>query len=193
MRCWPAGVDPAETGAVDKQVVHEEMNRARAQFHRILDDAGVVELHQPSQGTRRNNQQLLFHMLLGFLVVRVLLVLVRLFDRLPASLSRGFARLLNAVTVPFDAVKYAGARVAGTVLKTSQMAALFDWVVAALDRRLDRETDANLGRGMHYPTRWDPFFQDYMTLADVYRFPTQHFDFHDRQFTLPEGGRPGAR
>jgi hypothetical protein len=23
-----------------------------------------------------------------------------------------------------------------------------------------------------------------MTLADVYRFPTQHFDFHRRQLTL---------
>jgi hypothetical protein len=37
---------------------------------------------------------------------------------------------------------------------------------------------------MHYPTRWDPFFQDRMTLADVYRFPTQHYDFHRRQLTL---------
>jgi hypothetical protein len=51
-------------------------------------------------------------------------------------------------------------------------------------RRLDAETDADLDRGMHYPTRWDPFFEPYMTLAAVYRFPTQHFDFHRRQLTL---------
>jgi hypothetical protein len=31
---------------------------------------------------------------------------------------------------------------------------------------------------VHYPTTWDPFFADYMTLADVYRYPTQHFRFH---------------
>ncbi len=37
---------------------------------------------------------------------------------------------------------------------------------------------------MHFPTRWDPFFQDHMTLADVYRFAGQHFDFHARQLTL---------
>lgn len=42
-------------------------------------------------------------------------------------------------------------------------------------------TEADLGRGMHYPTRWDPFFTDYMTLADVYRFPTRHFHFHHQQ------------
>jgi len=173
--------------------VHEEMERARADFHRFLDEATVTDLRQPSQGTRWNNRQLLFHMLLGFLVVRVLLVLVHLFDRLPAPISRGFARLLNAVTVPFDVVNYAGALVAGTVLPTGRMTALFDWVVASLGRRLNRETDADLGRGMHYPTRWDPFFQDYMTLADVYRFPTQHFDFHARQLTLQHGGRSDAQ
>lgn len=185
-------MNAAETPTVDKQAVLEEMERARADFHRFLDEATPSELRQPSQGTRWTNRQLLFHMLLGFLVVRILLVLVRVFDRLPAPVSRGFAWLLNAVTVPFDVVNYAGARVAGTVLTTGRMTSLFDWVVAALGRRLDRETDAALGRGMHYPTRWDPFFQDYMTLADVYRFPTQHFDFHARQLTLQRGGPSDA-
>ena len=37
---------------------------------------------------------------------------------------------------------------------------------------------------MHFPTRWDPFFKDYMTLEDVYRYPGQHFDFHKRQLTV---------
>jgi hypothetical protein len=186
-------VDAAQTPAVDKQAVLADMKQAQADFHRFLDEATVTDLRQPTQGTRWTNRQLLFHMLLGFLVVRVLLILVRFFDRLPASVSRGFAWVLNAVTVPFDVVNYAGAWVAGTALTAGQMAALFDWVIAALGRRLDRETDADLGRGMHYPTQWDPFFQDYMTLADVYRFPAQHFDFHARQLTLQRGGEPDTR
>jgi hypothetical protein len=37
---------------------------------------------------------------------------------------------------------------------------------------------------MHYPVRWDPFFTGYMTLADLFRYPTQHYDFHRRQLTL---------
>ncbi|MGB9223141.1 hypothetical protein [Mycobacterium sp.] len=42
---------------------------------------------------------------------------------------------------------------------------------------------------MHFPSRWDPFFNDYMTLEDVYRYPGQHFDFHQRQLTPnPETG-----
>ncbi|MGH3570775.1 MAG: hypothetical protein ACRDUW_02920 [Pseudonocardiaceae bacterium] len=38
---------------------------------------------------------------------------------------------------------------------------------------------------MHYSTRWDPF-PEFMTLADVYHSPTQHFDFHHRQLSLEE-------
>ena len=37
---------------------------------------------------------------------------------------------------------------------------------------------------MHYPVRWDPFFKEFMTIADIYHFPTQHFGFHRRQLTL---------
>jgi len=75
----------------------------------------------------------------------------------------------------------------GTALGQRGQLILFDRVIAALQRRLDAESDTDLARGMRYPTRWDPFFQDYMTLADLYRFPTQHFDFHRRQLTLAAG------
>ena len=60
----------------------------------------------------------------------------------------------------------------------------FDRVVAKLLRRLDRESDSELARGMHYPTSWDPYFKASMTLADIYRYPTQHFEHHRRQRTL---------
>ena len=72
----------------------------------------------------------------------------------------------------------------GEVYVAARDDGLFDHVVAKLHQRLDAESDAALARGMHYPTRWDPFFKDYMTLADVYHFPTQHYDFHRRQLTL---------
>ena len=37
---------------------------------------------------------------------------------------------------------------------------------------------------MHFPVRWDPFFTTTMTLADVYHYGTQHYDFHRAQLTL---------
>ena len=36
---------------------------------------------------------------------------------------------------------------------------------------------------LHYPARWDPFFTDYMTLADLFRYPASHCDSHRRQLT----------
>jgi hypothetical protein len=170
---------------VDRTAVHEEMERTRRSFHELLDAASESDLRRAGAGTRWNNRQLLFHMLLGYLIIRALLRLVRMFDRLPDGASRGYARLLNAATVPFDAVNFAGSWLGGTLMPRSWMSALFDRTIAALHRRLDGETDRQLARGMHYPTRWDPFFRDYMTLADVYRFPAQHFDFHRAQLTLP--------
>jgi hypothetical protein len=64
------------------------------------------------------------------------------------------------------------------------MGAKLDRVIASLQRKLARERDEAFDRGMHYPTRWDPFFNDYMTLEDIYRYPGQHFDFHQRQLTI---------
>jgi hypothetical protein len=64
------------------------------------------------------------------------------------------------------------------------MAARLDRVLSALHRRLDTATPADLVRGIHYLTRWDPFFTGYMTLADLFRYPAKHYDFRHRQLTL---------
>ena len=31
---------------------------------------------------------------------------------------------------------------------------------------------------MHFPVGWDPYFEDVMTVRDVYHYPTQHYDHH---------------
>jgi hypothetical protein len=64
------------------------------------------------------------------------------------------------------------------------MGTKLDRVLDSLQRRLIRETDDDLRRGMHFPPRWDPFFSDYMTLEDVYRYPGRHFDFHAEQLNF---------
>jgi hypothetical protein len=38
---------------------------------------------------------------------------------------------------------------------------------------------------MHFPPGWDPFFEETMTLAEVYHYATQHFDFHKSQLSGP--------
>lgn len=172
------------TAEPDRRAARAEMERARQTFHRLLDHATVADLRRPSNGTRWTNEQLLFHMLFGYLIVRALLVLARIFGRLPDGASAAFARLLDAARTPFHLVNYAGSCVGARIIPCSRMGSTLDRVIAGLERRLEREPDAALRRGMHYPTSWDPFFTSYMTLSDLYRYPTRHFDFHGRQLTL---------
>ncbi|KJK41903.1 maleylpyruvate isomerase [Lentzea aerocolonigenes] len=166
---------------MDTTSLHDELERARATFHELLAHATAAELRRRSNGTKWNNRQLLFHMLLGFLIMRALTAMACGFSRMPPGVSRVFARVLNAATRPFDVANFLGSWLGGTFLSLHLMNVLCDRTIAALHRRLDREPD--LARGMHYPTRWDPFFQDFMTLADLYRFPVRHFDFHRRQLS----------
>ncbi len=56
-----------------------------------------------------------------------------------------------------------------------------------------RPAPADLARGMHFPTGWDPYFRDYMTLADAYHYATQHYQHHRRQLTLAHVIEAGAR
>jgi hypothetical protein len=176
-------MDPARSW--DPEAVHDELDRVRADFHLLLDAATSTDLARRTDGTRWNNEQLLFHMLFGYMITRTLMVVMAIFARLPDPFSRSYARLLNAATKPFDVINYLGPRAAVHLFGHRRMGPKLDRVLASLHRHVDNATTTtDLARGMHYPTRWDPFFTDYMTLADLLRYPTQHYDFHRRQLTL---------
>jgi hypothetical protein len=168
----------------DRQAVHDELDRVQADFRRLLAQATPASLARRTSETKWTNEQLLFHMLFGYIIVRALLPLMAAFGRLPDGASRGYARLLNAATRPFDIINYLGPCAAIHLYSPQRMEAKLDRTLAALHRSLDAATPADLAQAMHYPARWDPFFTGSMTLADLYRYPTRHYDFHRRQLTL---------
>jgi DinB superfamily len=187
----------ARTGAipaplVDRRVISREMDEARARLHQLLADADAADLRRRSHGTRWTNEQLLLHMVFGYLIVRVLLRLVRLVSRLPAPVGRAWAGLLDSARRPFRVVNYWGSVAAARVFDHTRMGRLCDRTIAALQRHFEQEAETALRRGMPFPTSWDPYFTPYMTLADVYRYPTRHFEHHRRQLTLARGSGPGA-
>lgn len=168
--------------------------RANEDLDAWLGAATTVELHRKSDGTRWTNEELLFHMVFGYMVVRALLPLVRVVSRLPRPAGAAFAAALNAATRPFDAVNFWGSRAAALVYNRRRMSRKLGRTIQALSRRLEREGPASLGRSMPFPEKWDPFFKPVMTLHDVYAYPTLHFDFHAQQLSLrhPDGPRPEA-
>ena len=175
--------------ALDRQVVHEEMERARTTFHELVAQATPADLRRRSDGTRWTNEQLLFHMAFGYLIVLRLQPLVRMFSRLPDGWSRAFAATLNAGTRPFHVVNYGGSCGGALVVRGPRLIGLLDRVIASLHRKLDRDSAVSLSRRMHFPVGWDPFFRETMTVLEVYHYGTQHFDFHRRQLTLDAGSR----
>jgi hypothetical protein len=178
----------ADGHAIDRAAIANDLERARLELHRLL---AAAERHQAwdqqTNGTRWTNEQLLFHMVFGYMVVQRLLILVKVLSWLPDGFSRGCAGVLNAASRPFHVINYYGSCAAALVYNRRRMGAKMDRVIAALERKLAGEPDEILHRGMHFPTRWDPFFEDYMTLEAVFRYPGQHFDFHKQQLTVGSG------
>lgn len=170
--------------AVDPADIHDELERGRATFRRLVSHASPTDLRRRTDGTRWTNQQLLFHMVLGYLIVRRLLPLVRFFGRFPDRYSCVFARVLNAGTRPFHVVNYLGSCGGGLVFHGPRLVSLLDRTLDALHRSLDQEPSDRLDARMHFPVGWDPFFAETMSLLDVYHYGTVHFDFHLQQLTL---------
>lgn len=175
---------------LDRAAVAAGYRRNCAELESCLAAATPEWLRRRSAGTRWSNEELLYHMVFGYTVVLALLPLVRLFGRLPLPVNRGFARLLDAGTVPFDVVNYWGAKAGARVYNHRRMGARLRRLTSALERRLAGETDRRLERRMSFPERWDPFFRPTMSLADVYAYPIDHFDFHAGQLS-PDA--PAAR
>ncbi len=169
---------------MDRQSVQAELQRAEAVLQSLATQASPADLRRASAGTRWTNEQLLFHMVFGYMVVRALLPLVRLFGRLPDKAGVVFAGLLNGGRRPFHIVNYLGSCGGALVFHGPRLIRQMDRTVAALRRRVEQETDEDLNRTMHFPVDWDPFFRDRMTLLEVYHYGTQHFDFHRQQLTL---------
>lgn len=171
-------------GSADRRPIHQELERVRADLHDLVANATPADLRRQTDGTRWTNQQLLWHMVFGYLLVSRLLRLVRLFGRLPDPFGRSFAALLNAATRPFHQVNYLGSVGGALMFHGPRLTRRLDRTIDALHRRLEAESDAVLSRRMHFPVDWDPFFRDTMTLQDVYHYGTEHYDFHRAQLTL---------
>jgi hypothetical protein len=177
------GVDMVESGP-PTEAIHAELDRVRSEFHDLVTHATASDLRRKSAGTDWSNRELLFHMLFGYLVTRSLLVLVTLISRAPRAAQRGFASVLDMTTPAFHRINFWGSRAGGAMISPRRADAWLARVIASLHRRLDAETDSSLRRTMRFPVRWDPYFAERMSRADVYHYATLHFDYHRRQLTM---------
>jgi hypothetical protein len=166
-----------------KETLRSELAASRLAFHALLDSLSEADLKKQSLNPGWTNEELLFHMALGFFVLFTLLPLARFLGRFPKSFSLPLARVLNSCTIPFNWINALGTRLAGRLAPPRSLGKTFDWVHARLLKTFDACNEQEWERcGMYAPTHWDPVsFQDYMLLEDLFRMPLLHFTFHLKQ------------
>jgi hypothetical protein len=175
-----------------KASILAELEASRLVFHLLLDSLSDDELRKASTNPAWTNQQILFHMVFGFFLLPSLILIVLLFSRLPSASSQRFAALLNRLVRPFNAINALGPQGGGRIITRRGLRQGFDWVHALIVKWVQALPEAALQQGMYYPAQWDPLFRDYMTLAEILRFPMIHFYFHIDQIARRPVRSPDA-
>lgn len=156
---------------------------AHQEFHAVAaavpERAWAEQSHNPGW----TNGQVLFHVLLGFILVLPLARLLVLFGHLPRVCARVFAGSLDLATPVFHVINALGPRAAARVLGRAGVIRRFDRVHAALMGRLAKVRPNEWDLTMAYPTRWDPRFRRDMRLEDLFMYPILHLRHHRAQIS----------
>jgi hypothetical protein len=158
-----------------------ELEGARREFHSMVATISERGWTQPSHNPGWTNGQVLFHVLLGFLLVPPLARLLVIFGHLPQIVGRAFAGVLNLSTPIFHWVNAFGPRGAARALGPDGVVRRFDRVHNIILRRLAQVRQEQWSLTMPYPTRWDPRFRSDMRLEDLFRYPVLHLRHHRDQ------------
>jgi len=164
-----------------KESIRMELTAARDTFRRLLASLTEADLQMQSRNPGWTNGEILAHMAFGFIVVRAFMPISRFHGWLPKGASKPFAWTLNLLTGPFNWINALGARGQGMVFTRERLPRIFDHTYFALLKQLHAVGESELRRGMHFPTRWDPDFKEFMTLEEQFRYPVIHFNFHLKQ------------
>jgi len=136
--------------------LRSDLEAARQEFHDMVASTSVQSWAKPSDNPGWTNGQLLFHVLLGFILVHPLAGILVLFGHLPPIYSRIFAAILNFSTPLFNLINAVGPRAGARLLGRAGLIRKFDQAHRAILERLDRVRPTDWRLAMHYPTRWDP-------------------------------------
>ena len=166
---------------IQRARLQADLNTAHQEFHEMAGAISERAWAEPSHNPGWTNGQLLFHVLLGFVLVPPLAWLLVLFGHLPRGCSRTFSAILNLSTPVFNRINAIGPRAGARILGKAGILRHFDRVHARILARLQRTHSRDWALTMHYPTRWDPRFRTDMRLADLFRYPIDHLRHHRSQ------------
>ena len=175
------GKRDANSDADLRRKLRDDLETAQQEFHEMMAMVPNEAWTAPSKNPGWTNGQLLFHILLGFILVRPLASLLVFSGHLPGSWSRVFAGLLDWSTPLFHRINAIGPRAAARILGRRGVARKFDQVHRGVLALLERVQPRQWALAMHYPVRWDPRFRQDMGLEDLFRYPVSHLRHHRSQ------------
>ncbi|HEX6728466.1 MAG TPA: DinB family protein [Pyrinomonadaceae bacterium] len=158
-----------------------ELEAGREEFHSMADAISEPGWNESSNNPGWTNGQVLFHILLGFILVLPLSWLLIFFGHLPRVCGKAFAAILNFSTPLFHWINKIGPRAAARVLGRNGVIRMFGQVHRAILIRLERVRSSQWALSMHFPTRWDPRFRADMRLEDLFFYPVAHLRHHSAQ------------
>lgn len=170
---------------INKETIRAALEETRVAFHALSRSLSAADRHRRSKNPAWTNAEVLFHITFAFMLLPSLLWLVRFFGRLPRQWSKPFAALLNRATPLFNGINALGPHLGGRIYRGERLDRKYNRIHARILGMLAALPDAELRRGMYYPDKWDGLFRPYMTLADLFIYPTLHFRFHRDQIALP--------
>jgi hypothetical protein len=166
-----------------KGAIKAELAQSRSEFHALLVSLSEKDLERRSKNEGWTNGAILFHMMFAFILIMPLVKIMRLFNQLPKQYSKKFANILNFSTVPFNWINGLAPRMGGRIFTRKRFGVWFDKVYASLMKILDSVNENEWESGMYYPDKWDPLFDEYMTLEKQFYYPIRHLEFHVGQLS----------
>lgn len=170
--------------AASSDPVRADLEWIARDYLSILTTLSADELDLPTNGTTWTNRQLLFHMLLGQLITRMVIIVMGAFSRLPAGASRAWARGMAAATPLYNRLNWFGAVVGGRLFTLTRMGRTMEAVTRKILRFYANAEPSDLGRGMTIPPSWDPYFSTWMDRAELMTWAPKHYRHHRSQLTL---------
>ncbi len=126
---------------VHRTRLRSELEAVRGEFHAMVASISEREWAEPSQIPGWTNGQIVFHILLGFILVVPLARLLVFFGRLPAPCSRIFAGILDLLTPLFNRINAMGPRAGARRLGRAGIIIKFDQI-------LDPFSDGSIERAL---------------------------------------------
>ena len=161
-----------------REEILDQLDTVRTAFHQLIDSLSDQDFQRQSLNPGWTNGEILAHMTFGFMIVNILLPMARLWGRLPKDSSKWFAWLLNAFTGLFNWMNALGARGQGKVFTHKRIGKIYDQSYFSLVKQVNSIKADEWERGMYYPRKWDPNFEEFMTLEKLFYYPIVHFNFH---------------